>query len=178
MALDFLKLADDKLAKEFNKKPERDVMPARRSKVVEGIDKALAAIKAGEDNPKRGAYSTKEGISKATLRLGSRKLSIKGEDEFFVPRERLGDFYSQARVAVAAGELDAAITASLGQVEASTTKRASSEATREIRPELVHRRNVARYGEARAAELLEVNVQKKGWDKKAVLEAYKALPAL
>jgi predicted transcriptional regulator len=171
MALDFLKLADDKLAKEFNKKPEKDVMPARRAKVLESIDKALAAIKAGEDNPKRGAYSTKDKVSKATLRLGARKLSIKGEEEFFVPRERLADFYTQARASVAAGELDAAITASLGQVEAFTAKRAPSETAREIEPWKVYRRNLSRYGQERADELLD---KKFGKDAGEVRKAYEA----
>jgi hypothetical protein len=179
MALDFLKLTDDKLAQDFNKKPEKDLMPARRSKVLEGIDKALASIKAGEDNPKRGSYSTKEGVSKATLRFGSRKLAVKGTDEFFVPRERLQDFYTQARKSVEAGELDDAIKAALaGKTEASNAKAPKSEVVRVIQPELVHRRNVKRYGEERAAELLEANVKNKGWDKKAVLEAYSKLPPL
>lgn len=182
MTLEFLKLADEKLAKEFNKKPEKDLMPGRRAKVIDGINRALASIDAGEDNPKRGLYTTREGVSRATLRIGSRKLAINGAEEFYVPRERLADFYKAASKSVEAGELDEAI-----KVILSATPKFRKTGVQDvpritdrkpIAPELVHRRNVSRYGEERAAELLEANVKNKGWDKEAVLKAYSALPPL
>jgi hypothetical protein len=53
MPLDFLKLHDAKLAKEYGDRPRTDETPKRRNRVIEGIDKMLAALKAGDDAPKR-----------------------------------------------------------------------------------------------------------------------------
>lgn len=157
MTMEFLKLADATLAKEFNKKPEKDLMPARRAKVVEGLNKALQAIKEKQDNPKGGIYKTREGTSLATIRLGSKRLTINGAEEFFVPRERLADFYKAAVKSVEAGELDAAIKDALDLApkakKGSTVKAITERAP--IQPWRVYRRNLTRYGQARADELLD-----------------------
>lgn len=111
MPLDFLKLHDKSLAKSYGDRPRADEMPKRRNRVIEGIDKMLAAFKAGEDAPKRGWYSTRGDVVRVQLKHGSKPLTINGEKEFFVPRQRVADFYSNARKSVAAGELDSSISA-------------------------------------------------------------------
>ncbi|WP_379921713.1 hypothetical protein [Erythrobacter sp. R86502] len=175
MVMEFLKLSDANLAKEFNKKPEKDLMPARRAKVVESINKALASIADKQDNPKRGLYTTREGISCATLRLGNRKLKVDGAEEFYVPRERIQDFYKAAVKSVEAGELDAAINAALGGEATKGTPRMGSVVAKErspIAPWRVYRRNIGRYGQARADEILDTKNSPE--EAKAIREDYKA----
>lgn len=123
MALDFLKLHDKSLAKSYGDRPRADEMPKRRNRVIEGIDKMLAALKAGDEAPKRGWYSTRGDVVRVQLKLGSKPLTINGDKEFFVPRQRLVDFYTNARKSVAAGELDGSITALFGKASGTARKR-------------------------------------------------------
>lgn len=123
MALDFLKLHDTKLAKTYSARPRTDEMPKRRNRVIEGIDKMLAALKAGEETPKRGWYSTRGDVVRAELKHGSKPLAINGEKEFFIPRERAADFYMNARKSVEAGELDSGINALFGKTGGASRKR-------------------------------------------------------
>ena len=125
MALDFLKLHDTKLAKTYGDLPRTDETPKRRTRVIEGIDKMLAALKAGEDAPKRGWYSTRGDVVRAQLKHGSKPLAINGEKEFFIPRQRVTDFYANARKSVEAGELDSSINALFGKTGGPSRKRGS-----------------------------------------------------
>lgn len=123
MALDFLKLHDSKLSKTYSDRPRRDETARRRNRVIEGIDKMLAALKAGEEAPKRGWYSTRGDVVRAQLKHGSKPLAINGDREFFIPRPRAADFYSNARKSVEAGELDSSLNALFGKSAAPTRRR-------------------------------------------------------
>lgn len=125
MALDFLKLHDTKLARTYGDRPRTDETPKRRSRVIEGIDKMLAALKAGEAAPKRGWYSTRGDVVRAQLKHGNKPLVVNGEKEFFIPRQRAADFYTTARNSVEAGELDSSISALFAKPGAATRKRRS-----------------------------------------------------
>lgn len=125
MPLDFLKLHDGKLAKTYADRPRTDETPKRRNRVIEGIDKMLAALKAGEEAPKRGWYSTRGDIVRAQLKHGSKPLTINGDKEFFVPRQRAADFYANARKSVEAGELDSSINALFSKSAGVSRKRGS-----------------------------------------------------
>lgn len=123
MPLDFLKLHDKALAKSYADRPRADEMPKRRNRVIEGIDKMLAALKAGDEAPKRGWYSTRGDVVRVQLKFGSKPLAINGDKEFFVPRQRVADFYTNARQSVAAGELDGSIIALFGKASGTARKR-------------------------------------------------------
>lgn len=123
MPLDFLKLHDAKLAKAYGDRPSTDETPKRRNRIIEGIDKMLAAHKAGEDAPKRGWYSTRGDVVRVQLKHGSKPLAINGENEFFIPRQRVADFYTHARKSVEAGELDSSIKALFQKSAGATRKR-------------------------------------------------------
>lgn len=125
MPLDFLKLHDKNLAKPFGDRPRTDETPKRRNRVIEGIDKMLAALKAGDEAPKRGWYSTRGDVVRAQLKHGSKPLAINGEKEFFIPRQRLADFYTNARKSVETGELDSSINALFGKSSGASRKRGS-----------------------------------------------------
>jgi hypothetical protein len=125
MPLDFLKLHDAKLAKTYGDRPRTDETAKRRSRVIEGIDKMLAALKAGEDVPKRGWYRTRGDVVRVQLKHGSKPLAINGEKEFFIPRQRAADFYSNARKSVEAGELDSSINALFAKRGGASRKRGS-----------------------------------------------------
>ena len=123
MALDFLKLHDKNLAKTYGDRPRRDETPKRRNRVVEGIDKMLAALKVGEETPKRGWYSTRGNVVRVQLKHGSKPLTINGQKEFFVQRQRVADFYANARKSVEAGELDSSINALFAKSGGASSKR-------------------------------------------------------
>jgi hypothetical protein len=123
MALDFLKLHDKSLAKSYSDRPRADETPKRRARVIEGIEKMLAALKNGEEAPKRGWYKTRGDVVRVQLKHGNKPLTINGENEFFVPRERAADFYTNARKSVEAGELDSSIDALFAKGGSATRKR-------------------------------------------------------
>ena len=125
MPLDFLKLHDAKLAKAYVDRPRTDETPKRRNRVMEGIDKMLDALKAGEDAPKRGWYRTRGDVVCVQLKHGSKPLAINGEKEFFIPRQRATEFYTNARKSVELGELDSSINALFAKTSTSTRKRGS-----------------------------------------------------
>lgn len=125
MALDFLKLHDTKLAKTYGDRPRTDETAKRRNRVIEGIDKTLAALKAGEEAPKRGWYSTRGDVVRVQLKHGSKPVTINGEKDFFVPRQSAADFYTNARKSVVAGELDSSINALFGKTGGASRKRGS-----------------------------------------------------
>jgi hypothetical protein len=83
----------------------------------------LAALKGGDEAPKRGWYSTRGDVVRLQLKHGNKPLAINGETEFFVPRERAADFYANARKSVEAGELDSSISALFAKGSSSARKR-------------------------------------------------------
>ncbi len=89
------------------------------------MNKMLAALKLGEDAPKRGWYSTRSDVVRVQLKHGSKPLAINGEKEFFIPRQRATDFYSNARKSVEAGELDSSINALFDKSSGAGRKRGS-----------------------------------------------------
>jgi hypothetical protein len=130
MALEFLKLHDSKLAKAYGDRPRADETPKRRDRVIEGIDKMLAALKAGEVTPRRGWYSTRGDVVRVQLKHGSKPLAINGEKEFFIPRQRAADFYASARKSVEAGELDSSINALFAKSGGVSRRRGSMDPAR------------------------------------------------
>lgn len=130
MPLDFLKLHDAKLAKAYGDRPRTDETPKRRNRVIEGIDKMLAALKAGEETPKRGWYSTRGDVVRVQLKHGSKPLAINGENEFFMPRQRAADFYTHARKSVEAGELDSSINALFANAGGAARKRGTMDSAK------------------------------------------------
>ena len=154
MALDFLKHHDSKIENAWNAKPAKDPMPARHSKIEEGINKALAALKAGTGSLKSW-YQTKDGVdgARVQLRHGSKPLTINGRDHWYsadAPK-----FYTEALAALKAGHLNDAINA-LFTGEKQPSLNPAKGASRKGQPlsaEAKHQRNVKRYGEARANEL-------------------------
>ena len=171
---------DEKLHSEFDKKPEKDPLPTKRTQIVRGIDSALAALKEGK-KAKANWYTTKdttEGV-RVKVSLSGTPLEIDGRTEGTV--KNAVAFYEAAKKSVEAGDWDAAIRDAMEQSKSNrvpTASAAPSGEKREIKPELTHRRNVKRYGDERAMELLDKNVEKKGWNKDEVLAAYAALPPL
>lgn len=154
MALDFMKLTDPKLAKEYKGRRLKDTVPKRREKLIAGINRTLAQLQlAKEDSPSRGWYSTKQGVTRATLRLGSRRLIVDGQSEFFVPRERAPDFYKQARASAERGELDDALRAAAEGNQPRQGKQGQRRPRSVMDPEKVYQRNLKRYGKDRADEL-------------------------
>lgn len=113
MTLDFLKLHDASLAKAYSARPKKDPTPKRRTKVIEGIDRAIQQLKAGEQKPKRGWYDVRGNVAKCKLKVGNKQISINGAKEFYVPHERAEEFYQNARRSVQAGELDRNINAAV-----------------------------------------------------------------
>lgn len=157
MALEFLKkLERSSLLKEFNKRPDRpkkDPMPKRRQTVINGIDKALAALKAGEDKPKGAYYRTKPhtDVMLCKVKYGSRVLTLDGETEH--PTRDATSFYKDARRAAEKGELDNAINASLEGKTTATRSTGTRKPRGPMDPEKVYQRNLQRYGKERADEL-------------------------
>lgn len=92
----------------------------RRNKIVKAIEGVIKQIKGGEDNPKRGWYSTKGDISRVSVRSGNKILPINGSEYHYVPRERAHDYYQGVLTAVAEGELDKSIGALFGEGEGAT----------------------------------------------------------
>lgn len=152
----WMDLIDNKLEKLFNSKPDNaeKVTERRRNGVLTGIDAALAAHKKGDEKGPRGWYTTKAGVTRCTLRTGTKTVPLAGRDHVFVPRERVGDFYSDLRKEVAGKKHDAAINDAWGE-RANATRGGTPSARKgkPLDPEKVHQRNIKRYGEARANEL-------------------------
>ena len=95
----------------FEAKPERDTITPRRKRIADGIDKVLEAVKKGEDKMRGRIYEVRDGIAKATVRLGSRALVLEGREAFYVAKDKLEDFYKEVKAQVLAGEHDDAIRA-------------------------------------------------------------------
>jgi len=147
MALDFLTLADSKLEKTYTARPEKDRTPERRTKLVEGIDAALKQV--GKADSVRGWYSTNAGVVRAQVRCGSKLLSIKGQDAFYVPAERAADFYKGVRQAANKGELDGEIKAAFAVTASSASGTPVVRAKRQMSDE--HRAKIAAAAKARHA---------------------------
>jgi len=126
MALSFTKMHSDKLEQEFKKKPEKDVMPAKRKQIGEGIDRTLAQLKDGEVNPKRGWYKSKDGAEgiRTTLKLGNKTMTVDGRDHWFV--DDATAFYKAAKEDLEAGKLDEAIKATMENSGSKSAGRAPS----------------------------------------------------
>ena len=184
MALDFLK-SDAKVAAEWNKAAVVDPLPAAKKKVLNKLDSVVASIQKEPGKNIARWYKTKKDKDGASVGLNVGTVSIAGDttggpDE--IVKEDAIAFFKTAKAAIEKGDMDAEIRKAVENAPkragSPTAMRAPGDGGRSIRPELTHRRNVARYGEDRANELLEANVEKKGWNKAEVLKAYKALPPL
>lgn len=160
MALEFLKLHSNELEKQFTARPAKDPMPAKRQKVIEGIDKALAQLKAGETSPKRGWYSSKEGVEgvRVQIKSGMKPLTVDGRSFWVV--DDATKFYTEAKRAVQEKKLDDAISA------ASTSKAKASSAGRAESPSRSHgmrlswyKKDVAKLGQEEADKKLSAKVE-------------------
>ncbi len=158
MAFDFLKeLHQNALERAWNTrpdKPKKDPMPARREKVIAGIDKALQQLKANEANPKRGFYQTKDGVEavRVQVKYGAKPLAVSGRNAWFVPDAAV--FFNKMKAAAKAGELDSAINEAAERKGEPTAPRGpSGRKGRKMDPSKVYNRNLLRYGEQRANEL-------------------------
>lgn len=108
----------EKAWRDAGRRARVDRMPEkRRNKVLDGIDRTLAQIRAGDDAPKRGWYvirrhqSGGQDIAKVTVRLGQRPLVIEGANSAYIPAGQVTEFYQAVREDVASGELDTNIAA-------------------------------------------------------------------
>lgn len=156
----WMDLVDNKLEKLFNAKPDNEakVTERRRTGVLTGIDAAIAAHKKGDEKGPRAWYTVKGGVARCTVRSGTKPISLFGKTEYFVPAERVGDFYQQLRADIAKGQHDKDINDAWGERANATrgdtaTRAPSSRKGRKLDPEKVFARNVSRYGQARADEL-------------------------
>ncbi|WBY16616.1 hypothetical protein PF049_00130 [Erythrobacteraceae bacterium WH01K] len=173
--LDFLK-SDPEIVAAWDKPVEVDPLPAAKEKLLKQLDEVVASIKR---EPKKNItrwYKTQKGKDGASVGLNIGTKSVVGNTTGRTGNDRIlrrdvFEFFSEAKEAIQAGKMDDDIRKALD----GSGKTESSTATRAIDPAKVHRRNVTRYGEERAMELLETNVEKKGWDKAKVLADYKAL---
>jgi hypothetical protein len=110
MAVEFVRqLHQESLEKAWNARPAKDPMPKHRQDVLSRIDSALAQLKGGVINPRRGLYQTRDNFNgvRVQLKCGRRSLNIDGRDHWFV--EDAATFFSYARHSVENGELDCAI---------------------------------------------------------------------
>lgn len=101
----------EKRWKAAGRKPKVDKRPEqRRNKVLAGIDNALRQLAGNEPSPRRGWYSTKGDVCRATVRLGARPLPLNGaEPQVYIPADRASDFYQGVRAHVESGGFDEAI---------------------------------------------------------------------
>ena len=185
MALDFLK-SDKEVAKEFHAAPVVDPVPAKKAQMLKKLDDVIASVKKEPGKSITRWYKVKEGKDGASVGLNIGTVSVVGNTTGQTSNDEIikadaMQFFTNAKAAIEKGDMDDMIRKAWegrDQSSYSTAQRAPSDTVREIRPELTHRRNVKRYGEERANELLDANVQKKGWNKDEVLKAYKELPPL
>ena len=157
MALDFLKLTDEKLADEFYKPDPETYMPKRREKVAKFADAAAQAAKEGKETFRRKAFVISNGIAEARVRNGAEDLTIKGKDVFFVEKKDLAEFYEGVAKDARSGHLDEAIGTEpeYSSAHGAATPRERSQVTREMSPE--HRKAISdaakkRWAEKKAAE--------------------------
>lgn len=101
----------EKRWKDAGRKPTVDKRPEqRRNKVLAGIDNALRQLAGNEASPRRGWYSTKSDVCRATVRLGARPIPLNGaETHVYIAADRASDFYQGVRAHVESGGLDEAI---------------------------------------------------------------------
>ena len=185
MALDFLK-SDKEVAKEFHAAPVVDPVHAKKAQMLKKLDRVLASVKKEPGKSITRWYKVKDGKDGASVGLNIGTVSVVGNTSGQTANDEIikADavaFFEEAKKAIEKGDMDDMIRKAWegrDQFTARTAQRAPSDTVREIKPELTHRRNVKRYGEERANELLDANVEKKGWNKAEVLKAYKELPAL
>lgn len=157
MALDFLKLSDEKLADEFYKPDPETYMPKRREKVAKFAEAAAQAAKEGKETFRRKAFVISNGVAQAHVRSGADNLTIDGKDTFHVPAERLAEFYEGVAKEARSGNLDEAIGTEpeFSSSHGASTPRERSQVTREMSPE--HRKAISdaakkRWAEKKAAE--------------------------
>lgn len=96
-------------AKAFHAKPAKDTVTPRRERVTKRIDEILAMIEKGETKPRGAPYEIRGDVARATIRLGSRPLVIENQEEFFVAKDKLTDFYKEVKKQIGAGEHDEAL---------------------------------------------------------------------
>lgn len=171
---------DETLHKEFDKKPAKDPLPAKRAQIMRGIDKAIEAFQKGTKS-KANWYKSKDAADgvRVQVSLGTTPLVIDGRSEG-TTNDAVA-FFKDAKDNVESKRWDAAIREAMeasGKGGRKVTASAAPSERGSMAPELVYRRNVKNLGQKRADELLDKNVKEKGWNKDEVLKAYKELPPL
>ena len=148
MALDFLKLSDEKLANDWAKPSPESYMPKRRAQVARYANSAAKAAKEGKQKFRNGGFEISNGVAAARIRLGKDDIKVGDKEVHFIPAERLVDFYTGVAKAAEAGELDKSFDYEPDQAEASTVR--SSSGTRQMSEE--HRKAISDAAKKRWAE--------------------------
>ena len=98
-------------AKRFEAQPEKDTITPRRKRIADGIDKLIAAAKAGEEKARGKVFEVRDGIAKAHIRHAGKNLVLEGQEFFYVAKDKLADFYETVKAQILAGDHDDAIKA-------------------------------------------------------------------
>lgn len=116
--------------KNAGKKPV-DPSIAFRKKITDYVNKAIEAVNLTQDNPERGAYKTKEGLSRVVIKAGNQVIKVAGNDANVVPRDKLKTYLTNVLTATEQGAFDSqygAPTASFSTSTASARPARSPEA--------------------------------------------------
>ncbi|MCD1591796.1 hypothetical protein K7H13_13665 [Qipengyuania citrea] len=176
MALDFLK-SDKEVAKEFHAAPVVDPVPAKKKQLLTKLDSVIASVKKEPGKSITRWYKVKDGKDGASVGLNIGTVSVVGNTSGQTSNDEIikADavaFFEEAKKAIEKGDMDDMIRKAWegrDQSSASTAQRAPSEVARDIEPWKTYRRNIGRYGLARANELGE---KKFGKDLPSVKEEF------
>ena len=123
----FIQDDNDKLLKNAKRAPSQSQIEKRRKVLLDGVDKTLGQIQAGEDRPKRGWYKRlNEELYAATVKAGRSTMQIENHTELAIPQGKLVAFYEAVKKEVAAGKLDAEINATYDQAAKPQRRKASA----------------------------------------------------
>lgn len=106
---DFLKLSDDRLAKDHST-PAFDAVRARAG-LVKVIDRAASTFTEGKTSGRK-AWSVNRGVVELTL-----PVEIGGKSTYYIPSERFPDALAKLKKAVEAGDVDADLEAQADNVD-------------------------------------------------------------
>jgi len=160
MALDFLKSDKEALA-DWRKPKYVDPLPNAKKKVLDKLNSVIESVKKDPGKNITRWYKTEDGKDSASVALNIGSVPLLG-DTSGGPDERATfdavAWFSGAKTAIEKGEMDDMIRKAWegrAQSSASTAAREPSELTTIIEPWKTYRRNIGRYGLARANELGE-----------------------
>uniref|UniRef100_A0A6M3XWR8 Uncharacterized protein n=1 Tax=viral metagenome TaxID=1070528 RepID=A0A6M3XWR8_9ZZZZ len=162
MALDFLK-SDPEAAKAFKAKPDVDPLPTKKAQMLTKLDSVIAAVKKNPGTSITRWYKVKKDRDGASVGLNVGTASVAGNtsgrtgNEEIIKSDAVA-FFSTAKAAIEKGEMDDLIRKALegGKTSGNPTAPRDPSSKTESRPMTgwkTYRRNIGRYGLARADEL-------------------------